>query len=49
MRKLGTSYLKRPKAIQKDIIEHHDGRRAIDHAHEAAKLLKWAYEIANNE
>ena len=41
---------KRPKAIQEDIIEHHDGRRAIDHAHEVAKLAeKWAYEIANNE
>ena len=43
-------FKKRPKAIQKDIIEHHDGRRAIDHAHEVAKLAeKWAYEIANNE
>ena len=39
-----------PKSIQKDIIENHDGRRAIAHSHEVAKLdEKWAYEIANNE
>ena len=39
-----------PKCIQKDIIENHDGRRAIAHGHEVAKLAeKWAYEKANNE
>ena len=43
-------FKKIPKAIQKDIIENHDGRRAIAHSHEGAKLAeKWASEIANNE
>tara|TARA_B100000029_G_scaffold62642_1_gene56145 strand:+ start:920 stop:1144 length:225 start_codon:yes stop_codon:yes gene_type:complete len=43
-------FKKIPKSIQKDIIEDHNGRRAVQHAHEVAKLAeKWAYEIANPE
>ena len=43
-------FKKIPKSIQKDIIENHDGRRAIAHGHEVAKLAeKWAYEKYNEK
>ncbi len=45
-----TLFKKIPPSIQEEIIENHDGRRAIAHAHEVAKLAeKWAYEKANPE
>ena len=39
---------KKPKVIQKEIIENHDGRTAVSHAHEVAKLAEgWAFDMAN--
>ena len=38
-------YDKKPKGIQKDIIENPNGRCGTDLAHETAKLAeKWEYE-----
>ena len=43
-------FKKIPKSIQENIIEDHDGRRAIAHGHEVAKLAeKWAYEKYNEK
>ena len=45
-----TLFDKKPKVIQQEIINHHDGRTAQDMAHEVAKLAeKWAYENVNDE
>ena len=45
-----TLFDKKPKVMQQDIINNHDGRTAEDMAHEVAKLAeKWAYENVNDE
>ncbi len=45
-----TLFDKKPKGMQQEIINNHDGRTAQDMAHEVAKLAeKWAYENANDE
>lgn len=38
----------KPEVIQKEIINNPEGRTAIAHAHEVAKLAEsWAWDIAN--
>ena len=41
---------KKPKVIQKEIIENPEDRAALAHAHEVAKLAEsWAWDIANKK
>lgn len=41
---------KKPKPIQKEIIENPEDRAALAHAHEVAKLAEsWAWDIANKK
>ena len=47
-RDFGELTIAEPEVIQKEIIENHDGRTAVAHAHEVAKLAEgWAFDMAN--